>query len=178
MQTVIPHIEPGIAPGVEIRPLTASDRDRLSEAFTRLSQDTRLRRFHGLANQLSEHDLDRLTDLDHHRHEALAAIAVETGAIVGVARYIVLPEDPEAAEVAVAVDDAWQGRGIGGQLMSELLDRARDEGITRMVAYVSTDNHRVLSWIARAGGVVRAYGGDATLYSIPLDSFLTRRRAA
>ena len=178
MQIAIPHIDPRRATGIEIRPLTASDRDRLSEAFTRLSEDTRLRRFHGLANRLSEHDLDRLTALDHHRHEALAAIGVDTRRIVGVARDVALPEDPGAAEVAVAVDDEWQGRGIGGRLMSELLDRARAEGITRILAYVGPDNHPVLSWITRAGGRAQAYNGDATLYSIPLERFWTRRRAA
>lgn len=178
MQTVIPHIDPRKATGVVIRPLAASDRELLSDAFSRLSEETRLRRFHGLANRLSEQDLDRLTNVDHHRHEALAAIAVDTRRIVGVARYIALPEDPEAAEVAVAVDDEWQGRGIGSRLMSELLDRARAEGITRMLAYVSPDNHTVLSWIARAGGLAPAYDGDATLFSIPLESFPTRRRAA
>ena len=51
------------------------------------------------------------------------------------------------------------------RLMRALLDRARAEGIiSRLVAYVSADNHSVLGWIARAGGVARAYAGDATVY--------------
>ena len=178
MQTAIPHIDPRSATGVVIRPLAASDRELLSDAFSRLSDDTRLRRFHGLANRLSERDLDHLTNLDHHRHEALAAIAVDTRRIVGVARYIALPEDPEVAEVAVAVDDEWQGRGIGSRLIRDLFDRARAQGITRMLAYVSPDNRPVLSWIARAGGVGQPHDGDTAVYSISLETLLTRRRAA
>jgi acetyltransferase len=89
--------------------------------------------------------------VDHHDHEALAALAPDTGQIVGVARYIAMPSDPGAAEVAIEVDGEWQGRGIGRQLMSELIDRAREEGIDRLVAYVSDDNHPVRDWIAARG---------------------------
>ena len=38
--------------------------------------------------------------------------------------------------VAVEVDDNWQGLGLGGRLISALVDRARAEGITRLLAYV------------------------------------------
>ena len=64
------------------------------------------------------------------------------------------------------------------RLMRALLDRARAEGITRLVAYVSAGNHFVLGWIARAGGVARAYAGDATVYRISLDGFAEQRRVA
>ena len=163
---------------VEIRPLAPTDRTALAEAFARLSEQTRRRRFGGMAARLGERDLDRLTDIDHHRHEALAAIAPGTGSVIGVARYIALPDDPEAAEVAVAVDDGWQGRGIGRRLIRELVDRARAEGVTRLLAYVSIDNRPVLASIARAGGTVEARDGDAVLYSIPLGGTVRERRAA
>jgi GNAT superfamily N-acetyltransferase len=163
---------------VAIRPLARADRDALAEAFSRLSEETRRRRFRGPASRLGERELDRLTRIDHHEHEALAAIAPDTGPIVGVARYVVLPHDPGAAEVAVAVDDEWQRRGIGRRLMSELVGRARAEGVTRLLAYVGADNQLVLGWIARVGGVPVARDGDATAYSIPLDRPGQERRAA
>ena len=54
-------------------------------------------------------------------HVALVAVLneQERPAIVGGARYIVTA--PGAAEVAFAVDDAHQGRGIGGLLMRHLV---------------------------------------------------------
>jgi GNAT superfamily N-acetyltransferase len=97
---------------------------------------------------------------------------------VGVARYIGLPHDPEVAEVAIAVEDHWQGRGVGRRLMSELVDRARDEGVRRLLAYVGAENLPVHAWIARVGGIAQARDGDATLYSIPLADPVELRRAA
>jgi ribosomal protein S18 acetylase RimI-like enzyme len=178
MQTTTSEIDFRAAVDVEIRPLAPTDRHRLAAAFSRLSEDTRWRRFHGLASQLGERELDRLTRVDHHEHEALAAIATDSGQIVGVARYIALPHDPHTAEVAIAVDDEWQRRGIGRRLVSELVGRARAAGITRLLAYVDGDNSLVLAWIARAGGVPVVHDGDAILYSIPLDRPAEERRAA
>jgi RimJ/RimL family protein N-acetyltransferase len=166
------------ASSIQIRPLTSADRDSLAEEFAHLSAETRRRRFGGMASRLSERDLDRLSNIDHHDHEALAAIDPDTGQIVGVARYIALPSDPGAAEVAIEVDDDWQARGIGRRLIGELIDRARDEGIARLVGYVSDDNHPVRAWIARSGGAVESYDGAATVYSIPIDQSAEVRRAA
>jgi len=178
MKVISPHVRFRDADRVAIRPLSAADRDGLADAFSRLSEETRLRRFGTVASRLSEHDLERLTDIDHHDHEALAAIAPDTGHIVGVARYIALPNEPGAAEVAIEVDDEWQGRGVGRRLMNELIDRARAAGIDRLVAYVSADNHPVRRWIARSGGVVQADAGDATVYTIRLEGFEEQRMAA
>jgi GNAT superfamily N-acetyltransferase len=176
MQTRTHDIASRTAIGIEIRPLAPTDRDRLAAAFARLGEQTRRRRFGGLGSRLGERDLDRLTRIDHHRHEALAAIAA--GSIVGVARYIALPDDPEAAEVAIAVEDDWQGRGIGRRLMTELVDRARDEAIRHLLAYVGAENLPVHGWIHRYGGVAETRDGDATLYSIPLRDPVELRRAA
>jgi len=175
MHIVTPHTG---SDRIVIRPLVSADRDALVEEFSHLSEKTRHRRFGTFASRLSEHDLDRLTNVDHHEHEALAALAPDTGQIVGVARYIALPNIPGAAEVAIEVDDEWQRRGIGRRLMSELIDRARAEGIDRLVAYVGVDNHPVRGWIARSGGTAQPDAGDATVYSIPLEGFAAQRRAA
>lgn len=167
-----------ITSDVVIRPIARTDRERLAEAFSQLSEDTRRRRFGGLASRLAARDLDRLTDIDHHVHEALAAVAPGSGRIVGVARYMALPDDPGAAEVAIAVNDEWQRRGIGRRLMCQLAERARHEGITRMLAYVGDDNHPVLAWLGRAGGLAVAHDGEAIVFTIPLDPPGEERRAA
>jgi GNAT superfamily N-acetyltransferase len=151
-----------------IRPLSTADRELLADAFSRLSEDTRRRRFGGLASRLAERDLDRLTLIDHHDHEALAAVA--GGRIVGVARYIALPDDPASAEVAIAVDDEWQGRGVGRRLMRDLVAHASAARITRLLAYVSLDNRPVAGWIARAGGTAIAHDGEAIVFAIPIGS--------
>jgi GNAT superfamily N-acetyltransferase len=163
---------------VEIRPLERDDRERLAAAFAGLGEETRRRRFLSSASRLSERDLDALTGIDHHGHEALAAVEPRTRQIVGIARYIRLPREPQAAEVAVAVDDGWQRRGIGRRLLTKLADRARAEGVTRLTAYVGTDNGPVRGWITRLGGVVLAQDGDAILYSVSLDPTSDRRAAA
>jgi GNAT superfamily N-acetyltransferase len=178
MTTATSQADSGIAAHVRIRPLTHADRGALAAAFARLSDDTRRRRFGALASQLGEHDLDRLTQIDHHDHEALLAIAPGTERIVGVARYVALPDDLGSAEVAVAVDDDWQGLGIGRRLMGELTERARAEGITRLLAHVAPDNRRVVDWVTRAGGVVEASDRDAILFSVALDRRAESRRAA
>jgi GNAT superfamily N-acetyltransferase len=145
MQTTTSEIGSRAAIDVKIRPLAPTDRDGLAAAFSRLSEDTRWHRFRGLAGQLGDRELDRLTGIDHHEHEALVAIDRDSGQIVGVARYIAVPHVAGAAEVAIAVDDEWQRRGIGRRLMSELVDRARAAGITRLLADVDGDNHLVLA---------------------------------
>jgi ribosomal protein S18 acetylase RimI-like enzyme len=165
-----------IASRVQIRPLGPDDRQALAAAFSHLSEETRRRRFGGLAGHLRDRDLDRLTAIDHHDHQALVAIAPDTGAIVGVARYVVVPGEPRAAEVAVAVDDDWQRRGIGRRLMRELGESARAEGVTRLVAYIEADNLPVRRWIARAGGVAQEH--DAGVYTLSLDRPGEERRAA
>jgi RimJ/RimL family protein N-acetyltransferase len=175
MHIVAPHTE---VDRVVIRPLVPADRRALVEEFSHLSEQTRRHRFGTVASRLTERDLDRLTNVDHHKHEALAALARDTGQVIGVARYIALPDIPGAAEVAIEVADEWQGRGIGRRLISELADRARAEGIDRLVAYVGADNHPVRGWIARSGGTAQSDAGDATVYSIPLEGFAEQRRAA
>jgi GNAT superfamily N-acetyltransferase len=163
---------------IRIRPLERDDRERLAAAFARLGEETRRRRFLSSAGRLSDRDLDALTDIDHHAHEALAAVEARTGRILGIARYIRLPPEPSAAEVAVAVDDGWQHRGIGRRLLTELADRARAEGVTRLTAYVGSDNAPVHRWIARLGGVALAGDGDAIVYSVSLEPASDRRAAA
>jgi RimJ/RimL family protein N-acetyltransferase len=128
---------------VLIRVVQPDDKRRISMAFERLSPETRYRRFFAPMDRLSQEDLRYLTEVDHHDHEAFAAINPENGSIVGVARYV-RAEDPAEAEVAVVVGDPWQGHGVATELLRRLVARAREEGIDHFVALVMSDNDDVL----------------------------------
>jgi RimJ/RimL family protein N-acetyltransferase len=144
--TVGPAAEHVIVAGsVELllRAVRPDDKRRISSAFDRLSPETRYRRFFAPLPRLSEQDLRYLTEVDHHDHEAIAAINPENGMIVGVARYV-RSDDPTEAEVAVVVGDPWQGRGVATALLQRLVTRAREEGIDHFVALVMSDNSEAL----------------------------------
>ena len=142
-----PDIEPidaepiATAGGAElvIRPLRPDDKPLLADGLKRLSPESRYRRFFRPVTEFSERDLAYLTEIDHHDHEALAAIDPATGELVGVARYV-RGAEPEFAEVSVVVGDPWQHRGVATSLLEHLVERARVAGVTHFVALVMDEN--------------------------------------
>src|SRR4051794_32985985 len=112
---------------VEVRPLERDDRAGLAAPAERLSPRARYLRSAAPEPRLTERDLDRLTDIDHHRREALLAIDPRAREGIAVARYAELPDEPGVVDVAVTVGDAWQRRGLGSAMLARLIARAREE---------------------------------------------------
>jgi RimJ/RimL family protein N-acetyltransferase len=163
-----------------VRQIGADDAERLADAFNRLSEESRQRRFLTPATELSSEDLDYLTNVDHRRHEAMVAIDPGDGRLVGSARYVQVPGERETAEVAVAVVDEWQRRGVATALLASLSGRAHENGVERFRAYVSSDNTVVLDALERAGAT-RAPGGGGEIefnVEVPRDGLGDRLRTA
>lgn len=137
---------------VAVRPIGPQDAGPLLAGFERLSEASRYRRFLSPMQELSEPMLRYLTEVDHHDHEALVAFGAD-GTLVGVARSVRSPSDPQAAEAAVTVADDWQGRGLGTALLGLLADRARAEGISRFTALMLADNRDMLDLFENLGPV-------------------------
>jgi GNAT superfamily N-acetyltransferase len=140
-------------PAVEIRPIEPDDKRALRDGFERLSERSRYRRFLAPHGTLSTEELRYFTEVDHHDHEALVAIDPVSGEGVGVARYVRSREDPARAEMAVAVLDDWQGKGVGSRLVMELAKRARREGITGFTALLLAQNNEMLGLLRELGDV-------------------------
>jgi GNAT superfamily N-acetyltransferase len=145
---------------VILRQLTPDDKELVRGAFARLSEESRWRRFMSNAEELTDEDLAYLTDVDHRRHEAIAGIEPASGEMLGVGRWVRKPGRRDVAELAVAVIDDWQGRGLGSQLVAALNDRARAEGIRRYEAVVSVDNVQVMEALERNGATRQEAGAD------------------
>jgi RimJ/RimL family protein N-acetyltransferase len=155
-----------------LRPIQATDKDRLSVALGRLSQETIRRRFLAAKPSFTLAELRYLTEVDGRNHLALAAFRVgDPETIVGVARCVRLPRPeassplrstPETAEFAVVVGDELQGRGLGTLLARELASAARAAGIRRFAATMLSDNvavRRVMATISTHLELERIEGG-------------------
>jgi len=129
---------------LRLRPPQQDDADALVEFFRALSQRSLYLRFHGYP-RLGPHLIERLLDPDWSERGALLGTFREDGGelIVAVGNYERL-RDPEVAEAAFAVADAYQRRGIGTRLVEQLADRAGRHGIERFVAEVLPDNRGML----------------------------------
>jgi RimJ/RimL family protein N-acetyltransferase len=142
---------PASRPNIILMPVTRFDRERLADLFARMSRQTRYERFLHPKPDLTEDELTYFTDIDHRHHDALAAVDPRDGSFVGVARYAVADEDAMVADIAFAVVDDWQGRGIGTMLVHALLPRAAANGVNGFIALTLADNTRARSLLKRVG---------------------------
>jgi predicted CoA-binding protein/GNAT superfamily N-acetyltransferase len=144
---------------IHLRAIRPDDKGRLIEHFQQLSQRSVYFRFFGAKRRLTDEELKRFTEPDFVRHAGLVATLLEDGQehIIGVGRYIARDDDgaPHRAEVAFAVADAHQGRGIGTILLEHLVPLARANGITEFEADVLGENNQMLDVFAKSGFVVR-----------------------
>jgi GNAT superfamily N-acetyltransferase len=166
--------------GVEvvIRPVVPDDKPLFASGFERFGEQSRYRRFMGMKKRLSEEELAFFSEVDHREHEALGAIDPASGDGVGVARYIRMPGDPEAAEAAVAIVDAWQHRGLGGALLHRLAGRAREEGIHRFRAWMLSESRDMLRLFERLGSLrVVAREGESIEIEVELEAVSSRAAA-
>jgi RimJ/RimL family protein N-acetyltransferase len=157
---------------VLVRPIVPGDRERLRRGFRRLSAQSRTRRFGAPVRDLSEKQLTYLTEIDYQNHMAWIAIDPEQsdGPSLGVARYVRMEEEPEVAEAAVVVADAYQGRGLGTLLLGMLGVAADANGLKWFRAYVLTDNRPMLEILRELGGHVELEEPGLYRVDLPIPS--------
>jgi|SRR5581483_9096089 len=119
-----------------VRPLRHGEVRTVMGLFQRLGDRSRRARFNGAKPCLSRSDLRQLATVDD-RRRALVAYVPDDPRPVAIARFV---RDGERAEVAFAVADEYQRRGIGSALAAELVAEARADGVTEIEALVGRDN--------------------------------------
>ena len=163
--------QPANGAKVRIRPLRPDDVDRELRFVTGLSPETRYLRLQYSAAQATRHDVERLLDIDYVDRLALAALVgdgAEDEVIVGVSRYARI-DGTTRAECAIVVADAWQGRGLGTELMRSLMVAARARGITCLEGETLAENQRISDWAHRFGFPVRTEPGSGSVFKVLLD---------
>jgi len=144
---------------LRLRAPAAEDAGALLEFFANLSEHSRYLRFHGFP-ALGPKLVEPVLAPDWEERGAL--LGSLDGRIVAVANWVRL-RDPRAAEIAFAVGDDVQRRGIGTRLLEQLANRAAGAGIEELVAEVLHENDTMLRVLRNAGFAVTRAGEGGEL---------------
>lgn len=137
---------------VLLRPIRPEDEPDLTALYSRLSPETIYQRFFTVMARLPPSWAHILAKVDYDRRMAIVAIGPDSE-LIAVARYD-YDEAAKEAEIAIVVQDQWQGKGLGTVMMTELLTYATTKGIHRVRAHVLSDNSRMLDMLARLGVIL------------------------
>jgi acetyltransferase len=130
---------------VLIRPIRAEDEHLMYDFHASLSERTVAMRYlsaFGLDERVTHERLARMTHNDYDREIALVAEGEQDGrkSILGVARLSKLHGTEAEARFTMLVSDAFQGRGLGREMLVRILQVGRDEKIKQIIALMSPDN--------------------------------------
>src|SRR5664279_5678232 len=144
---------------LRLQSATPVDYEDIKAFYDGLSPESRYLRFHGFGRT----DTVARADAEASGVDRLALIGRHDGRVVAVAGYDGLRE-PGVAEVAFAVADPDQRRGIGMRMLEQLAALAADRGIHRFDAEVAAGNGLMLGVFEHAGFAVRRKGfGELTV---------------
>lgn len=139
---------------VLLRPVRPEDAEAQKRFVARLSDLTLYRRFHAPIRELSPERLVRFTQIDYDREMAFVAIDIdeEDGSeeIRAFGQYNRVV-DGDDAEFGIAVEDAWQGRGLGFAMMEAIESCARDRHVSRINGFVLADNDAMRAMMVARG---------------------------
>mmetsp|Transcript_99363 Transcript_99363/g.290017 ORF Transcript_99363/g.290017 Transcript_99363/m.290017 type:complete len:371 (-) Transcript_99363:128-1240(-) len=143
---------------LEVRPMTPDDDLREADFFKAQSVKERIMRFMGVKNKLLPQEVKQLTHLDFDRDFAIVAVDRGTDGLAGIARYCRDRDDPQMAEVAVAVLQSYQRLGLARYLVAVLFDAAVVYGVRTLVADILRENtasRRLFEKVAREVGAAK-----------------------
>ena len=143
---------------VHVRPITPEDEPLLHEAVSAMSERTVYFRFFSPLKRMPDALAHRLAVVDYNDRFALVATSHRPSGkerIFGVARYD-RAVGTDVAEVAVAVIDEFQHRGLGGALLTILARVARQHGIKTFSLIVLPENQQMLGLLRKMGWIHHA----------------------
>jgi acetyltransferase len=151
---------------VTIRPIRPEDEPALVRFHETLSErSVYLRYFHliNLEQRTTHERLTRICFIDYDREMALVAVRrnPQTGEsdVLGVSRLVKILGTREA-EVAVLINDQWQGRGLGKELLGRLIPIGAAEKLTKLTAGILPDNRGVIRICEKLGFAMKYSSED------------------
>lgn len=148
---------------VLLRPIRPEDEPAEHEMLSSLSEQTLRTRFFSIFKNISHEWLILFCNIDYDRHMAIVAEMTENGrkSMIGVAR-LIMDQDMKSGELAVLVQDRFQGKRLGSKLVEILIGIARERGLGNIRADVLTENESMLNVFRRFGFTTHAVPDGVT----------------
>ena len=143
---------------LHVRPIVPEDEPLLHEAVAAMSERSVYFRFFSPLKRMPDALAHRLAVVDYHDRFAIVATTHRPNGkerILGVARYDRVA-GTDVAEVAVAVIDEVQRRGLGRALLTILAKVAHDQGIKTFSLIVLPENQQMLGLLRKMGWIHQA----------------------
>jgi acetyl coenzyme A synthetase (ADP forming)-like protein len=139
-----------------VRPSTAADLEDIRRFFGDLSPQSRRNRFF-TASLPSDAVLGRMADsTDPERSLTLIVQRLQSDDLLPIAVASYMAVTPKVAEVAFAVGDPFQGRGLSTALLERLAVHAARQGFERFQASTLAENHAMLEVFRDSGFEIRS----------------------
>jgi acyl-CoA hydrolase/GNAT superfamily N-acetyltransferase len=140
--------------GLEIllRPVKISDEPLVKEFFHGLSDESLYRRFFSVRQDLPHELLQRFAVIDYTKQMVILAVIPQgpKEEIIGIGQYWI-QEEMHTADVAFAVRDDYQNKGIAYELFRYLFHLARRRGLLGFTADVLMDNRSMMRLCRKMG---------------------------
>ena len=140
---------------VTIRAIRKDDKEGVHNAFRALDREAVYRRFFALKQDLTEDELEQVTDVDFSQLVALVATVSQADGeeiVVGDGRYVAAKkEKPERAELGFLIAEPYRGLGIATLLLRHLARIAHHAGLSAFEADVFAYNAPMLAVFQRSG---------------------------
>lgn len=157
-------------PAYRIRAIAPEDRDGLARFYAGLSPDSLAARFHGAAPGIGDSAARFFCGPDHEHREGLVAEVVdETGSGRIIGHLCLEPTGPGEVEMAIAVADAWQRRGVGRAMLAAGIRWARTHGVARLRASMRWGNGAISGLIRSTGCPVALTMPEAGVVEATID---------
>jgi RimJ/RimL family protein N-acetyltransferase len=140
---------------VTIRAIRRDDKESLFQAFRALDREAVYSRFFSPKKDLTEAELEQVTDVDFRQVVALVATFSQANGkeiVIGDGRYAAIKgENPKRAELGFIIAEPYRGRGIASLLLSHLVRIAHEKGLSAFEAQVLAYNAPMLAVLQRSG---------------------------
>lgn len=153
---------------IVLRPVKISDEPLLKDFFYSLSDESLQRRFMSMKKSIPHERLQELVVIDYTRDMVILAVNTieEIDEVIGIGQYSI-DEVSHTADVAFAVRDDWQGKGIGTELLKYLTRLAKKRGLLGFTADVLADNWGMLRVFNKMGFDMEKHF-DAGVYELKM----------
>jgi GNAT superfamily N-acetyltransferase len=159
-----------VEPVIHLRTLPPGTAERILDAvFAGLSPRSRYLRYHAPLPRLTEALRRQLADLDGRHRSAIVAEVADGPHVTPIGLVELADTGDGTAEVAIAVADAWQRRGVGRRLMLAAAEHAEALGYTRLHGHALPGNDALRRLARHTFPQARLrLGGDTDAFEVPI----------